>query len=254
MKERLDKKLVELGLALTRSQALQFIQDGMVFDGDARITKPSYKTDGQFLRVEGQTHYVGRGAFKLLKAFNDFSLVAENKVAADIGASTGGFTQVLLEKGAAKVYAIDVGQDQLDARLKHDSKVIDMSGVNIRHLETLPEKIDFMVADLSFISLELVLLNMRSLLKADGEMVVLVKPQFEVGKNGIDGQGIVQDRLKHLEVLKRIRAFAESLELGLVGASRSQTIGKIGNQEYLYWFRGQAASLVTDQKLKELTQ
>src|SRR5690606_4439167 len=121
MKDRIDKKLVELGLASTRSQALQFIQSGVVFENDIQITKPSHKTNGDLLEVRADSHYVGRGAHKLIDALSSFSIKTQGKVGADIGASTGGFTQVLLEAEAKCVYAIDVGQDQLDKRLLEDS-------------------------------------------------------------------------------------------------------------------------------------
>lgn len=252
MKDRLDKKLVELGLASTRSQALQYIQAGIVFEGETPLTKAAYKTDGKNLTVQGDTHYVGRGAYKLLEALQHIDVTLKDKLAADVGASTGGFTQVLLERGAQKVFAIDVGRDQLDARIKNDDRVIDMSGVNIRDVKELPQKLDIVVADLSFISLELVLKPMAELLKPDGELIVLVKPQFEVGKDALNKQGVVSDLEKHFATLVKIKKSCESLNLGLMGAVQSSTIGKIGNQEYLYWLRVNQSSVIQEEDLREL--
>tara|TARA_R110000868_G_scaffold164359_13_gene396914 strand:+ start:763 stop:1527 length:765 start_codon:yes stop_codon:yes gene_type:complete len=254
MKDRLDKMLVNLGLASTRSQALNFIKTGAVYESGVRITKPSYLCDGENLEVRAQTHYVGRGALKLLDALEHFQFEIDGKIAADIGASTGGFTQVLLEKGAAKVYAVDVGTNQLDHRLKSQEKVVELSGTNIRELETLPEKIQVMVADLSFISLELVLPAMKNLLAAQADMVVLVKPQFEVGKSGIDKNGLVKSEKNRLEALYRVFKVCESLDLGVLKATRCSITGKTGNQEYLYWLKPGEQTTVTLLDLEELSR
>lgn len=253
MKDRIDKKLVELGLASTRSQALQFIQSGVVYENDIQITKPSYKTIGDQLEVRADTHYVGRGAHKLLDALESFPIKVNEKVCADIGSSTGGFTQVLLERGAKSVYAIDVGQDQLDQRLAADSRVINMPGINIRDLGFLPEKIELMVADLSFISLEIVLPHMQKLLASPAELVILVKPQFEVGRDGLDKHGLANPKM-YKDVLIKVKNVSENLDLGLVGAKKCALIGKTGNQEFLFWLKSQKKSTVTDQILQELCQ
>ncbi len=246
MKERLDKKLVELALASTRSQAQQFISAGWVFEHGKAITKASYLTDGNGLEVRGDTHYVGRGAQKLLGALKRFPLQIKDKVAADIGASTGGFTQVLLEQQAKRVYAIDVGHDQLDARLVDDPRVINMQGTNIRHLESLPEPIEVMVSDLSFISLELALPPMQKLLAAHAEMLILVKPQFEVGRDGLDKHGIVKDARLRLQAVQKICQVCRQLSLGILGVAPSTISGKTGNQEYLLWLaQGQADRIST---------
>lgn len=252
MKDRLDKKLVELGLASTRSQALQYIQAGVVFENNVQITKPSHKTIGEHLEVRTQTHYVGRGAQKLIDALASFPIKVLDKICADIGASTGGFTQVLLEHQAKRVYAIDVGHDQLDERLVNDGRVVNMPGTNIRAVESLPEKIELMVADLSFISLEIVLPHMQKLLTTDAELVVLVKPQFEVGREGLDKNGLA-DVSKHLDVLVKIKNVCEQLKLGLVGAKKCALVGKTGNQEFLYWLKNSAHSSVSEKNLQELT-
>lgn len=252
MKTRIDKKLVELGLASTRSQALQFISSGNVFENNIQITKAAHQTDGTNLEVRTQTHYVGRGARKLLDALEHFPIVVKNKIAADVGASTGGFTQVLLENDVKKVYAIDVGRDQLDKRLKEDSRVIDMPGTNIRDLESLPEKIELLVTDLSFISLDLTLKPMQNLLANDAEMVVLVKPQFEVGREGLDKHGLVPDLNKHFEVLMKIKNLSAELGLKLCGAVKCSLVGKTGNQEYLYWLKTIGETTITEENLREL--
>lgn len=252
MKDRIDKKLVELGLASTRSQALQFIQSGVVYENDIQITKASHKTTGELLEIRAETHYVGRGAHKLIDALESFSIDAASKICADIGASTGGFTQVLLEREAKCVYAIDVGHDQLDGRLVADSRVINMPGTNIRDVTSLPQKVELMVADLSFISLEIVLPHMQKLLAPISELVVLVKPQFEVGREGLDKHGLA-DPSKYFDVLLKIKKTCEQLNLGLVGAKKCALIGKTGNQEFLFWLKSTSPSTIDQEKLQELS-
>lgn len=254
MKERLDKKLVSLGLASTRSQALNFIKTGAVYEAGARISKASYLTDGTDLEIRAQTHYVGRGALKLIDALAHFNIKIENKVTADIGASTGGFTQVLLERLAKKVFAIDVGRDQLDARVKDDKRVIELSATNIRDLKELPEKIEVMVADLSFISLELVLPAMKNLLHENGDIIVLVKPQFEVGRSGLDKNGLVKSEKNRLEALYRVYKTCQDLDLGVIDAIKCSLTGKTGNQEYLYWLKPNQESVVSLVDLEELSR
>tara|TARA_R110000868_G_scaffold313440_1_gene574420 strand:- start:2962 stop:3726 length:765 start_codon:yes stop_codon:yes gene_type:complete len=254
MKDRLDKMLVTLGLATTRSQALNFIKTGAVYESGVRITKPSYLCSGENLEIRAQTHYVGRGALKLLDALEHFDVDIKDKIAADIGASTGGFTQVLVEKGASKVYAIDVGSDQLDERVKSLAPVIELSKTNIRDVQALPDKIQVMVSDLSFISLELVLPTMKNLLADKADMVVLVKPQFEVGRSGLDKNGLVKSDKNRLEALYRVYKVCEELELGIIKATRCSITGKTGNQEYLYWLKTGEKSKVTLLDLEELSR
>ncbi len=254
MKDRLDKILVRLGLASTRSQALDFIKTGAVYEAGVRITKPSHLTFGESLEVRAQTHYVGRGALKLLDAIDKFKINANDKICADLGASTGGFTQVLLEQGAKKVFAIDVGSDQLDQRIKEDSRVIEMSKTNIRNIHSLDESVDLIVADLSFISLELVVPNMREILKSNGEIVTLVKPQFEVGRNGIDKNGIVRSAQYRLEALFKILEVAHKNKLGLWAATKCSIVGKTGNQEYLFYLKPNEESRVSLVDLEELSR
>ncbi len=254
MKDRLDKVLVRLGLASTRSQALDFIKTGAVYEAGVRITKPSYLTLGEALEVRAQTHYVGRGALKLLDAIEKFKILVSDKVCADIGASTGGFTQVLLERGARKVFSIDVGSDQLDPRLKDDARVIEMSKTNIRNVHELDDKLDLIVADLSFISLELVLPNMSELINDDGEIVTLVKPQFEVGRNGIDKNGIVKSPQYRLEALFKIFEAGKKNNFGLVAATKCSVVGKTGNQEYLFYLKPGIESKVSLVDLEELSR
>lgn len=254
MKDRLDKTLVRLELASTRSQALDFIKSGAVYEAGTRITKPSYLTNGENLEVRAQTHYVGRGALKLLDALEQFKVNIKNKVCADIGASTGGFTQVLLEKEAKKIFSIDVGTDQLDHRIKSDSRVVEMSQTNIRSVERLPEQVDLIVADLSFISLELVLPIMVKLIKDEADLILLVKPQFEVGRNGIDKNGLVKSSQYRLESMYKIFQCAESLGLGIMAASKCSIVGKTGNQEYLYWLKPGIQSKVSLVNLEELSR
>lgn len=254
MKDRLDKMLVKLELASTRSQALDFIKSGAVYESGLRITKPSYLTNGDNLEVRAQTHYVGRGALKLLDALQQFKIEIKNKICADIGASTGGFTQVLLEKEAQKVFSIDVGTNQLDQRIKNDYRVVEMSQTNIRDVESLPELVDVIVADLSFISLELVLPVMVKLIKDEADLVLLVKPQFEVGRNGIDKNGLVKSPQYRLEAMYKIFQCAENLGLGIMAASKCTVVGKTGNQEYLFWLKPRLQSIVSLVNLEELSR
>ena len=260
---RLDKALVEAGLVKTRSQALQHIQFGHVRYFEKVITKPSFQVqDLEGLELSGDI-YVGRGAQKLLKALEDFPLSLKNCVAADVGASTGGFTEVLLNNGIQKVYAIDVGHDQLAPKLKEDERVVNFEGSHIRSFATgekaLPENVDIVVADLSFISLKSCLEGMISLLKPQAELVTLVKPQFEVGKEGVGRGGIVRDSQKHFECLVDLAEEFSHRGFHLLAATVSPITGKAGNREYLFYLRRFGGNdtlplLISRQELWDLTQ
>lgn len=239
MKKRLDQYLVELGLSETRSKATSLIKDGKVLLAGEIVKKGSIKIseeEAQQVTVSSHDVFVGRGAKKLLGAIENFQLNVEGLVCTDIGASTGGFTEVLLNHGAARVYAIDVGRDQLAKKLREDERVINFEGVNIRHGIELDEKTDFLVADLSYISLRLVLKEMLSLLKENGRGVILVKPQFEVGKSFVGKGGIVKDMDKVRETLNEIYDLFEEHGAFLKDLMKSTITGKTGNQEYLFYF------------------
>lgn len=238
---RLDKYLVDKKLAESRTQAQAFIEEGRVTVNGQKALKPASQVgEGASVRVDApERQWVSRGAYKLIKALDYFQISPDGKVCVDIGASTGGFTDVLLSRGAAKVYAVDVGYGQLAWKLREDPRVVVMERTNARYLtaEMLNgEKADIIVSDASFISLKLLLGAMARLLKSDGVMAVLVKPQFEVGKERA-GKGVINDPALHLEVLRGVAAYAEdNAGLTLINATFSPIRGPEGNIEFLFEF------------------
>jgi len=235
VKDRADKVLTDKGLVASRSQAKSLIENGHVSVNGLVIKKAGEIIDSEALIEVNSKLFVGRGAFKLEKALSEFNVTIQNKVFLDVGASTGGFTEVLLENGASKVYAIDVGHDQLAQKLREDSRVINMEGTNIRELEALPELADGSVMDLSFISITKVLDSVRKLLKPGADLVVLVKPQFEAGRERLPKDNVIKDPVIQKEVLDEVVAFAVTH-----GWIHHQTIdspieGKSGNKEFLSW-------------------
>lgn len=230
-KERVDKMLVQLGLVKTRSKAVHAIERGEVFYQNILVTKTSLAVSEEGLEVRTTFEYVGRGAYKLLEAVKNFKLNFEGKVVADVGASTGGFTQVALLGGAAKVYAIDVGHSQLDPLLVNDQRVVNLEKTNIRTLETLGEPVDMVVTDLSFISIAVVFEDIIKHLKEDGEGVLLVKPQFELEKADLGKKGVVREIEKQLLALERIYDVVSPQK-----ACVSPLKGQEGNTEFLFYF------------------
>ncbi|MEJ5336153.1 MAG: TlyA family RNA methyltransferase [Thermus sp.] len=230
---RLDRYLVEQGLAESREKAKALIQKGLVRVGGKVVTKPAHPVTGEVELLE-EERYVGRGAYKLLGALSAFPLEVAGKVAADLGAGTGGFTQVLLERGAGRVYAVDVGHGQLHPRLREDPRVVSLEGVDAREA-ALPEPVDLAVADLSFISSTLILPALKGLLKSGGEALLLVKPQFELWPGA--HKGVVRDEALRREALRRVRAKAEELGFTVLGETESPLPGKEGNREYWLWLR-----------------
>ena len=214
MKKRVDILLVEKGLVESREKAKRIIMEGSVFVGNKRIDKPGEKLDEDVELVikDNPLTYVSRGGLKLEKAIKLFNIDLFNKVAMDIGASTGGFTDCMLQNGVSKVFAVDVGYGQLDWRLRNDPRVIVMERTNIRNVtyEDINEKIDFITIDVSFISLKLVLPVAKSLLNEDGEVVALIKPQFEAGRDKVGKKGIVREKDTHCEVISSIVEFSRS--------------------------------------------
>jgi 23S rRNA (cytidine1920-2'-O)/16S rRNA (cytidine1409-2'-O)-methyltransferase len=242
---RLDAALGERGLARSRTHAAKLIADGLVtVDGIAQV-KPSFRVDeAAEIVVAGADHYVSRAAHKLLAALDAFGIDPRGRTALDAGASTGGFTQVLLERGAARILAIDVGHGQLASEIQENRSVIVVEGFNIRdltpewvseQLET-PEFPTLVVADLSFISLGLVLEPLRNSVAPDADFVLLVKPQFEVGRGGIR-EGIVRDQGLRQDAVTNILWAAWDLGLGTSGIVPSPIAGSAGNREYLVWLR-----------------
>ncbi len=240
MKKRLDVLLVERGLAETRERAQALILAGEVRVDDRPARKAGEQVDeAAAITVRTPLPYVSRGGYKLAGALDEFGVSVEGLVCADIGASTGGFTDVLLQRGAARVYAVDVGYGQLAWKLRQDSRVIVMDRVNARYLESLPEPVDLVVIDVSFISLELMLRTATRLLKPDGRVVALVKPQFEAGRERVGRGGIVRDIETHRIVLDKIVHASEELGFTVLGLARSSILGTEGNVEFLiYLARG----------------
>ncbi|PRP91884.1 16S/23S rRNA (cytidine-2'-O)-methyltransferase TlyA [Enhygromyxa salina] len=241
-KVRLDKLLVERGLCDSRTRAQALILAGEVVVGDHAVTKPGTAVDPDApLRLKGKdpNPYVSRGGLKLRGALDAFALEPEGAVCIDVGASTGGFTDCLLQAGAARVYAVDVGYGQLAWKLVNDARVVVMDRQNIRKLEPeqIPEPIDLAVADCSFISLTKVLPHIRPCLRPGAELVVLVKPQFEVGRELVGKGGVVRDDSARAAALASVEASARALGFAVRGHVTSPISGREGNREWLLWLR-----------------
>lgn len=237
-KERVDKLLVDRGLVETRSKAQALIMAGLVYVDTQRIDKPGQMLPPDCnLSLKGQDHpWVSRGGMKLAKALEHFAIDPSGMIAADIGASTGGFTDVLLSKNAAKVYAVDVGHGQLAWRLRNDPRVVVLEKVNARHLTTaeIPDALDIVVCDASFIGLQTVLPAVLTLTKPAAFAVALIKPQFEVGPGQVGKGGVVRDPALHQAVVERITAWFAGLPGWLVlGVTESPILGPEGNKEFL---------------------
>jgi 23S rRNA (cytidine1920-2'-O)/16S rRNA (cytidine1409-2'-O)-methyltransferase len=237
-KQRADKLLVERGLVETRAKAQALIMAGKVFSADRRIAKAGdLVTEDAPLEVKGQDHpWVSRGGLKLAHALTHFALDPKGAVAIDVGASTGGFTDVLLTNGAEKVYAVDVGHGQLAWKLRNDPRVVVLERTNARHLTSneIPEPVDWVVCDASFIGLETVLPATLSLTKPNATAIALIKPQFEVGPGRVGKGGVVRDPTLHQEVCDRIHAWFERQPgWSVLGIVESPVLGPEGNKEFL---------------------
>lgn len=237
-KRRLDQLLVERGLAESRAKAQALVLAGKVFSGERRLDKAGVMlAPDSVIEVRGAPHpWVSRGALKLIKGLDYFGIDGSGKVALDVGASTGGFTEVLLARGAAKVYAVDVGRGQLAWTLRNDPRVVVMEGMNARHLTAgdLADAPQIVVCDASFIGLETVLPASLDLAAPDAVLVALIKPQFEVGKGRVGKGGIVRDPQLHAEVCERIRAWLEdAMGWRVLGITESPISGQDGNKEFL---------------------
>ncbi|MCL1831361.1 MAG: TlyA family RNA methyltransferase [Oscillospiraceae bacterium] len=227
---RLDKELHARGLAKSRSVAAALIADGKVTVNGVVVTKPALAvSDGDCLQVSDYPKYVSRGGYKLGHALAHFGIDVAGKICLDAGASTGGFTDCMLQSGARRVYAVDVGTSQLDARLQGDSRVVSLEQCDIR-TATLPEKADFAAADVSFISVKLILPEVRRLIQASAHVIVLVKPQFEYGRKH---KGVITDRKVHEKIVADVIAFAEGCGFAVCGVCESPILGKSGNKEFL---------------------
>lgn len=250
MKERLDVLLVNRGLAASREKAKAVIMAGIVYvDGQKEDKAGATFADTVNIEVRGNTlKYVSRGGLKLEKAMSHFGLSLEGKVCMDVGASTGGFTDCMLQNGAVKVYSIDVGHGQLDWKLRNDPRVVCMERTNIRYVtpEDIGEPASFVSIDVSFISLTKVLTPVRELLAENGEIVCLIKPQFEAGREKVGKKGVVRDPKVHLEVIRAVMDFAYSIGFEILHLEFSPIKGPEGNIEYLLHLKKQPEGYVQD--------
>ena len=241
MKERLDVLLVKRNLASSREKAKAIIMSGNVFVDGQREDKAGTSFSEE-VQIEVRGHalpYVSRGGLKLEKAMKNFDVSMEGKVCTDVGSSTGGFTDCMLQNGAVKVFAIDVGHGQLDWKLRQDERVVCMEKTNIRYVtpEDIEEPVDFSSIDVSFISLTKVLLPVRNLLSQDGQIVCLIKPQFEAGREKVGKKGVVRDPAVHKEVIEKVIAFAKEQYLQPLALDFSPIKGPEGNIEYLLYLQ-----------------
>lgn len=249
-KERLDVALVARGLAETRAKAQASIMSGIVYVNGQKVDKAGTPVAADaVLEVRGHTlRYVSRGGLKLEKAMAAFPITLTDCICADIGASTGGFTDCMLQNGAKKVYAIDVGYGQFAWKLRQDARVVNMERTNIRYVtpEQIGEPIDFASIDVSFISLRLVLPVAMRLLAADGEVVALIKPQFEAGREQVGKKGVVRDSAVHYNVVKSVLDFAQEAGFHPAGLDFSPVKGPEGNIEYLAYLKKNPADVQID--------
>lgn len=256
-KERLDLLIVERSLAESRERAKAYIMAGVVFVNGQREDKPGLKVKrSSVIEVREKLKYVSRGGLKLEKALAHFDLTVQDKVCMDVGASTGGFTDCMLQNGAVKVYSIDVGYGQFAWKLRQDARVVCMEKTNIRYVtpEHLEEKADFSSIDVSFISLTKVLGPVYQLLTDTGEIVALIKPQFEAGREQVEKHGVVKNPKVHEAVIHTVWDFGKTLGLGVLGLDYSPIKGPEGNIEYLIHLKKQAndSLLDKDQAIAEI--
>lgn len=239
MKKRLDVLLVEQGLVESRQKAQALIMAGQVYVKGQKVDKAGTPTDpGAPIELRGgRLKYVSRGGLKLEKAMETWPIRIEGAVCADIGASTGGFTDCMLQNGASKVYAVDVGYGQFAWKLRSDSRVVCLERTNARYLthEEVPDELDFASVDVSFISLNLILPALGGLMKPSAQAVCLIKPQFEAGREKVGKKGVVRDKAVHLEVLEHFFDHARAAGFGVLGLTWSPIRGPEGNIEYLGW-------------------
>ena len=248
MKELLDVLLVKKNLAESREKAKAVIMAGIVYVDDQKEDKAgSMFEETAKIEVRGSTlKYVSRGGLKLEKAMTHFGVTLDQKICMDVGASTGGFTDCMLQNGAVKVYSVDVGHGQLAWKLRNDPRVVCMEKTNIRYVtpEEIPDKIQFVSIDVSFISLTKVLGPVKALMEPDGQVVCLIKPQFEAGREKVGKKGVVRERSVHLEVIRMVAAFAGSIGFEALHLEFSPIKGPEGNIEYLLHLRNDAGGNV----------
>lgn len=254
---RLDVYLFENGLVKSRTYAQDAIKEGRVSVNGKIITKPSYDVNDEIIEIESKSiEFVSRGGLKLYEALNDFKLNLKDCVVADIGASTGGFSDVALQQGASYVYAIDVGNLQLDETLKNHPKLKSMENTNALDLNEndFDHKVDTIVMDVSFVSIKTILPHLIKLFK-NANFIVLIKPQFEVGKKFIGKNGIVKDKKSHLNLLEDIYYFLHTQKCNVIDMTISKTKGKDGNQEYFVYFtQNEVSKTMSLDKIKKIVK
>ena len=258
-KIRLDVALYERGFAESREKAKALIMAGIVFVNNQKSDKAGNTVKAEdIIEVRGETlKYVSRGGLKLEKAMSAFSLSLDGFLCADIGASTGGFTDCMLQNGANKVYAIDVGYGQLAWKLRTDERVVNLERTNFRYVteEQIPEKLDFCSVDVSFISLSLILPVMRNILKEKGRAVCLIKPQFEAGKENVGKKGVVREKSVHIAVIDKIKNIINENKFSLLGLDFSPVKGPEGNIEYLcYIEKSENPEILCDTTAQEVVE
>lgn len=240
-KIRLDSAVFELGISESREKAKALIMAGQIYVNGMKAIKPGVTVNStDKIELKGNTlPYVSRGGLKLEKAMKVFPINLDKKVCMDIGASTGGFTDCMLQNGAVKVYSIDVGYGQLAWKLRSDSRVVNLERTNFRYVthEQIPEDIDFASIDVSFISLKLIFPALMPLLKSDGECVCLVKPQFEAGKDKVGKKGVVREKSTHIEVIENVISYASDNGFSVLNLDFSPVKGPEGNIEYLLYIK-----------------
>ncbi len=249
-KERLDRLMVKRELVQSREKAQALIMAGSVLVNSSRIDKPSAMIDeASDITIKGKVSpFVSRGGEKLEEALKNFSIKVEEKIALDVGASTGGFTDCLLQRGAKRVYALDVGYGELAWKLRTDQRVVPIERQNVRYIneDIIPEKIDLVTIDVSFISLKKVIPAVLHLLNRPGEMLCLIKPQFEVGKGEVGKKGVVKNSHKHQRVIEEIAAFARGQNLLVNGIIESPILGQEGNKEFFIYLTNYPLSSETE--------
>lgn len=248
-KIRLDQRIVQLGLLESREKAKAMIMAGQVYvNGQKELKAGTNVKSDDSIEVRGSMEFVSRGGYKLKKAMSVFPILLKDKICMDIGASTGGFSDCMLQNGAKKVYCVDVGYGQLAWKIRSDPRVVNLERTNIRYVtdEQVPDKIDFASVDVSFISLELVLPVAYNLLSDDGETVCLIKPQFEAGRENVGKKGVVRDGNVHRDVINKIYSFAKQLGFAVCGLDFSPIKGPEGNIEFLIYLKKRGTDEETD--------
>lgn len=249
-KTRLDVAVFEQGYAPSREKAKAIIMAGIVYVNNQKVDKAGFELkECDVLEVRGKTlQYVSRGGLKLEKAMQEFPITLEGKICMDVGASTGGFTDCMLQNGAVKVYSVDVGYGQLAWKLRTDERVVNLERTNFRYAtrEQIPDEVDFASVDVSFISLKHILPNLNTLLATDGQAVCLIKPQFEAGKEKVGKKGVVRDLNVHLEVVENVINLALENGFSVMGLQFSPIKGPEGNIEYLIYLNKSQEPVVSD--------